>query len=249
MRERIEAGGLYVDAELFELVKSEIAPGTGVEPDAFWTALGRIAADLGPGNRALLQERDAIQAKIDAWHRSRKGLPLDAVEYGAFLGEIGYLLPEGEDFRVAATNVDPEIAALAGPQLVVPVDNARYALNAANARWGSLFDALYGTDVISEEGGAEKGECYNPVRGAAVISRSMEFLDQAAALERGSYAHVTRFTLALAPGEGARQLEAELEDGSRTGLGDGGKFAGYKEEEGGSRAYCCATTVCTSRSR
>ena len=231
MRERIEAGGLYVDAELFELVKNEIAPGTGVDPDAFWTALGRIAVDLGPGNRALLQERDAIQAKIDAWHRSRKGLPLDAEEYGAFLGEIGYLLPEGEDFRVSTANVDPEIAALAGPQLVVPVDNARYALNAANARWGSLFDALYGTDVVSEEGGAEKGEGYNPVRGAAVISRSMEFLDQAAALERGSYARVTRF--ALAPGGGARHLEAELEDGSRTGLADGAKFAGYREGEGG----------------
>ncbi len=231
MRERIEAGGLCVDAELFELVKNEIAPGTGVDPDAFWTALGRIAADLGPGNRALLQERDAMQAKIDAWHRSRKGLPLDAEEYGAFLGEIGYLMPEGEDFRVATANVDPEIAALAGPQLVVPVDNARYALNAANARWGSLFDALYGTDVISGEGGAGKGEGYNPVRGAAVISRSLEFLDQAAALERGSHARVTRFT--LAPGEGARQLEAELEDGSRTGLADGAKFAGYKEGEGG----------------
>ena len=231
MRERIEAGGLYVDPELFELVKNEIAPGTGVDADAFWASLGRIAADLGPGNRALLDERDAIQAKIDAWHRARKGLPLDAEEYGAFLREIGYLLPEGEDFRVATTNVDPEIAALAGPQLVVPVDNARYALNAANARWGSLFDALYGTDVISEEGGAGKGECYNPVRGAAVISRSMEFLDQAAALERGSHARVTRFT--LGPGGGTRQLEAELEDGSRTGLADGGKFAGYKEGQGG----------------
>ncbi len=231
MRARIEAGGLNVDAGLYELVKNEIAPGTGLDPDAFWTALSAIVADLGPGNMALLEKRDVIQRNIDAWHLARKGLPLDGKEYGDFLREIGYLLPEGEDFKVSTTKVDPEIAALAGPQLVVPVDNARYALNAANARWGSLFDALYGTDVIPGEGGAQKGEDYNPVRGAEVIARAMAILDQAAGLERGSYSDVARFTLAAVGG--VQQLVAVLADGGKVGLADGGKFAGYAAEGGG----------------
>ena len=222
---------MKVDAGLYELVKDEIAPGTGLDPEAFWTALSAIVADLGPGNRALLEKRDVIQRKIDAWHRARKGLPLDGKKYGAFLMEIGYLLPEGEDFEVSTTEVDPEIAALAGPQLVVPVDNARYALNAANARWGSLFDALYGTDVVSEEGGAQKGEGYNPVRGAEVISRAMAFLDLTAGLERGSYAGVTRFTLAAV--DGVQELVAVLADGGKVGLADAGKFAGYGAGQGG----------------
>ena len=156
MANRIEIGGLKVDEELYKLVKDEIAPGTGVDPNAFWESFGKIVSDLEPHNQELLQRRDDLQAQIDAWHVERKGQPIDPKEYRSFLGEIGYLESEGDHFEVTTTNVDPELAEVAGPQLVVPVDNARYALNAANARWGSLYDAFYGTNVIPEEGGAEK---------------------------------------------------------------------------------------------
>ena len=158
MANTVEVGGLKVDEGLYHLVQNEIAPGTGVEADAFWTSLGEIVADLGPKNREFLEKRDALQQQIDAWHLTRKGQPIDKETYQAFLTEIGYLVPEGEGFHVTTANVDPEVSIVSGPQLVVPMDNARYALNAANARWGSLYDALYGTDVIPEEGGAEKGE-------------------------------------------------------------------------------------------
>ena len=141
----------------------------------FWTELGQIVRQLGNKNRILLEKRDALQKQIDEWHQARKGQPTEMNEYKEFLTGLGYLLPEGEDFRVTTTNVDPEIATIAGPQLVVPVDNARYALNAANARWGSLFDALYGTDVISEEDGAGRESTYNPVRGALVIAKTSAF--------------------------------------------------------------------------
>ncbi|MGE5756053.1 MAG: malate synthase G, partial [Planctomycetaceae bacterium] len=165
----VQVGGLKVHRSLFDLVRDEIAPGTGIDPDAFWASLGAIVRDLGPKNRQLLERRDALQARIDEWHRPRRGQAVDERESEAFLREIGYLVPEGEDFRIATAGVDPEVAAVAGPQLVVPVDNARFALNAANARWGSLYDALYGTDVIPEEEGAERQGAYNPVRGARVI--------------------------------------------------------------------------------
>ena len=153
MADAVEIGGLKVDKCLYQLVQDEIAPGTGVNSSDFWTELGQIVRQLGNKNRILLEKRDALQKQIDEWHQARKGQPTEMNEYKEFLTGLGYLLPEGEDFRVTTTNVDPEIATIAGPQLVVPVDNARYALNAANARWGSLFDALYGTDVISEEDG------------------------------------------------------------------------------------------------
>lgn len=178
MTDRITVGGLQVAAPLHDLIRDEIIPGTGLEPDAFWTAFADIVAELGPRNRALLERRDALQAQIDAWHRERRGLPIDAAAYKAFLQDIGYLEPEGPDFAVTTANLDPEIAAIAGPQLVVPVNNARYALNAANARWGSLYDALYGTDAIPEDGGAERGGDFNPVRGERVVAAAVDFLDQ-----------------------------------------------------------------------
>ncbi len=230
MGDRVEIGGLKVDRGLYDLVKDEIAPGTGVETDAFWKALGKIVEDLAPKNRSLLERRDALQQKIDAWHLARKGRPIDAQEYRAFLTEIGYLVDEGDHFEITTHRVDPEIAEAPGPQLVVPVDNARYALNAANARWGSLYDALYGTNVIPEEGGAERGRGYNPVRGAQVIAWAEAFLDEAVSLRGGKYSDVTRFSLKEAGG--ARQLTATLRDGREVGLADGQKFVGFQEEGG-----------------
>ena len=213
--------GLNIAPVLADLIAKDIAPGTGIEPDAFWASCAAIFADLTPRTRALLDKRDALQAKIDAWHRERKGRPIDAVAYKKFLTDIGYLLPEGGPFTIDTSKVDPEIAEIAGPQLVVPVTNARYALNAANARWGSLYDALYGTDVIPEDGGAEKGKGYNPVRGAAVIAWASGFLDEAAPLARGKHADVASYKIM-----GGR-LAADLKDGSQTTLASPEKFAGF----------------------
>ena len=230
MSQRGEIGALRIDAALYALVRDEIAPGTGVKADGFWKSLGQIVKDLGPTNRALLAQRDRLQEQIDQWHRSRTGQPFNLKDYTAFLKEIGYLVPEGKKFKITTANVDAEIAAIAGAQLVVPLDNARYALNAANARWGSLYDALYGTNVISQEDGAEKGQAYNPRRGAKVIAYSEEFLDKAVALKRGSYADVTRYFLKRAGRR--KQLAATLKDGKTVGLADGGKFIGYQENGG-----------------
>ena len=213
--------GLGVAPVLADLIEKEIAPGTGITPDVFWGALAKILADLTPRNRALLDKRDAIQTKIDAWHQARKGKPIDPVDYKKFLVDIGYLLPEGGPVSVATTKVDPEIAEIAGPQLVVPVTNARYALNAANARWGSLYDALYGTDVIGEDGGATKGKGYNPVRGAKVIAWASAFLDEAAPLARGKYADVASYKVA------GGNLAIRLADGNETTLAEPAKFAGF----------------------
>ena len=177
MTERVKLGGLEIAKVLYDLVSNDIAPGTGIEVDAFWSSFEQILADLAPKNKALLAKREDLQAKIDAWHSERAGQAINMVDYKAFLTDIGYLLPEGGDFTVSTDNVDEEIAQIAGPQLVVPVMNARYALNAANARWGSLYDALYGTDVISDDDGAEKGKGYNPTRGAKVIEYARNFLN------------------------------------------------------------------------
>ncbi len=226
----VEIGGLRINEVLYNLVRDEIAPGTDVDPDAFWTALGEMVRDLGPGNRDLLDMRDRIQEKMDGWYRERKGRSLDAEEYRAFLADIGYLVPEGDHFELTTARVDPEIATVAGPQLVVPVDNARYALNAANARWGSLYDALYGTNVIPEEPGAEKGEAYNPVRGAKVIDAAEAFLDDAAGLASGRYREVTRFAVEVVDGVG--RLVATLRDGTEVGLANPGQFRGYKRDDG-----------------
>ena len=180
MTEHVQVGGLQVAKVLFDFVNNEAIPGTGVSAEQFWGGAEKIINDLAPKNKALLAKRDALQAQIDAWHQARKGQAHDAVAYKAFLQDIGYLLPEAADFQASTQNVDDEIARMAGPQLVVPVMNARFALNASNARWGSLYDALYGTDAISEAGGAEKGKGYNKVRGDKVIAFARAFLDEAA---------------------------------------------------------------------
>ncbi|MCM2476722.1 malate synthase G [Rhizobium sp. CG5] len=217
---RIEKHGLAIEAALHDFLVEEALPGTGIDADRFFEAFSAIIHDLAPRNKALLQTRDDMQARIDAWYREN-GAPSDLSVYETFLREIGYLLPEGPDFAVATSHVDPEIAEIAGPQLVVPVMNARYALNAANARWGSLYDALYGTDAISEEDGAEKGKGYNPVRGAKVIAWARDFLDASAPLADGTWSAVTSLNIVsggLAIGIGAD---------STTSLKDTGQFAGY----------------------
>lgn len=222
MTQRIQKGGLQIAQVLHDLVANEIAPGTGVDIDHFWASFEEILEKLGPKNKALLQKRDDLQAKIDTWCEENKGKPQDLEAYKAFLTEIGYLLPEGDDFEITTTNVDPEIAEIAGPQLVVPVMNARYALNAANARWGSLYDALYGTDVISEENGCEKGQGYNPVRGAQVIAFARRFLDEIAPLSAGSHVDSKRYLV-----EGGA-LTVELTDGSKSTLAQPEKFVGSR---------------------
>ena len=232
MSERTEIGGLGVARCLHDLVNDEIAPGTGVEPEAFWRSLADIVRDLGPRNRTLLGRRDQLQAQIDAWHREHATQPIDPAGYRAFLESIGYLLPAGADFRIETENVDDEIALIAGPQLVVPVDNARYALNAANARWGSLYDALYGADVVPRDENDSASGGFDPARGKRVIAWTNEFLDETAPLAGGSHAAVTDYALRRHDdGEGV-ELVATLAGGSQMGLADPGQFAGYRECSG-----------------
>jgi malate synthase len=218
MAERVIKGSLQVASELNNLLVNEILPGTGIDADRFWTGFEQIINDLAPKNKALLQKRDDLQAKIDAWHQANE---FDAASYKAFLQEIGYLLPEGDAFQVETQNVDPEIASLAGPQLVVPVMNARFALNAANARWGSLYDALYGTDAIPTAGGAEKGPGYNPVRGAKVIEFARDFLDETAPLADASHKEAVQYSIQ------DQQLVVELQNGNKVGLEKPEQFTGY----------------------
>nr|WP_322940470.1 malate synthase G [Pseudomonas sp. s4] len=224
MTERVQVGGLQVAKALYDFVNNEAIPGTGIAADQFWAGAAAVIKDLAPKNRALLAKRDELQAQIDAWHQARKGQAHDAAAYKAFLQEIGYLLPEPEDFQATTTNVDEEIARLAGPQLVVPVMNARFALNASNARWGSLYDALYGTDVISEEGGAEKSKGYNKVRGDKVIAFARAFLDEAAPLAAGSHVDSTGYRI-----EGGK-LVVSLKGGSNSGLRDDAQLVGFQGE-------------------
>ncbi|TBU92893.1 malate synthase G [Phytopseudomonas dryadis] len=226
MTERVQVGGLQVAKVLFDFVNDEAIPGSGVSAEAFWAGAAALFADLAPKNRALLDKRDRLQAQIDDWHRARAGQPHDAAAYKAFLEEIGYLLPPPADFQAATRNVDDEIARLAGPQLVVPVMNARFALNASNARWGSLYDALYGTDVISEEGGAEKGKGYNRVRGDKVIAFARAFLDEAAPLASGSHADASAYRI-----EGGKLL-VSLGNGELTGLREATQLVGFQGEAG-----------------
>jgi malate synthase len=195
MTDRVIIERLSVARVLYDFINREVLPGTGVPEAGFWTRLDRIVHDLAPRNRALLAKRDALQAQIDEWHHARKGKRFDLAAYRAFLGTIGYLVQERDDFTVDTENVDDEIARIAGSQLVVPMTNARYALNAANARWGSLYDALYGTDAISEADGATRGNSYNPVRGKKVFQWTKRFLDEIAPLASGSHAQVRAYAV------------------------------------------------------
>ncbi len=215
---------LHVAPVLKTFIEAEVLPGTGVAADAFWAGLAGLLADFAPRNAALLAKRDDLQAKIDAWHRDHAQKPMDAAAYEAFLREIGYLLPEPADFAVTTQNVDPEIGAVAGPQLVVPVNNARYALNAANARWGSLYDALYGTDAIPEADGAERGRGYNPTRGGKVVAFARKVLDQAVPLMGAGHAEALKYQVK----DGA--LSVTLQGGGAVPLRNPAQFVGYAGE-------------------
>ena len=228
MTERVQRGGLRVAKVLDDLVAERMLPDTGIDLDAFWSGFESIIDDLTPKNRALLAKRDALQEQIDAWHLARRGQAHDAAAYKAFLSEIGYIVPEGSDFEIETANVDPEIASVAGPQLVVPVMNARYALNAANARWGSLYDAFYGTDIIEETPGREKGDSYNPARGELVVERTAQVLDEIVPLAQGSHVDVSSYQVYASNGSPA--LGITLSSGDRTGLADPSQFAGFVGE-------------------
>jgi len=219
----VQADGLRIAPSLHQFVAEQALPGTGIESDAFWRGFAAIVRDLAPRNKELLARRDALQTQIDAWHHDHAGATPDSAAYEAFLREIGYLLPLPAAFSVETSNVDDEIARIAGPQLVVPVSNARYALNAANARWGSLYDALYGTDAVAETDGAERGRGFNKVRGARVVARAKQVLDQAAPLADGSYTATTGFAV-----EAGRLVVRTGQ--AATGLRRPEQFAGYLGE-------------------
>ena len=226
MTDRIQCADLSVAPVLYEFIRDEALPGTGVEADTFWHGLSDIAHGLASRNADLLERRDALQRQIDDWHRQHRNRLHDHDGYEAFLREIGYLQPEDADFSIETTNVDAEIATMAGPQLVVPASNARYALNAANARWGSLFDALYGTDVIAETPETARGGSYNPARGAQVFAYAANFLDKSAPLSDASHEDAVSYKIRNG------SCVVELEDGRETTLADPGQLAGYRGTEG-----------------
>ncbi|WP_006243650.1 malate synthase G [Mycolicibacterium tusciae] len=226
MNDRVKVGNLRVAQVLYDFINDEALPGTGLDPDTFWSGVDKVVADLTPKNEELLARRDDLQARIDKWHRQRVIEPLDPEAYREFLTEIGYLLPEPDDFTITTAGVDDEITTTAGPQLVVPILNARFALNAANARWGSLYDALYGTDVISEADGAEKGTSYNRVRGDKVIAYARGFLDKAVPLANGAWSEATGIKI----DDGS--LVVALNNGESTELAAPEQFVGYTGELG-----------------
>jgi malate synthase len=218
----IKQHGLQVDANLAKFVDEEAIPGTGVDSASFWKGFDAIVHDLAPKNRALLAERDRLQTELDNWHRSNPGPVRDLRAYRKFLEEIGYIVPAPAHVKASTANVDREIAEQAGPQLVVPLSNLRYALNAANARWGSLYDALYGTDAIDENDGAERTAQFNPKRGAKVIAYARAFLDDNAPLDHGSHADATKYSVEQG------KLVVTLKDGGKTGLANAEQFAGFQ---------------------
>lgn len=221
-----DVANLKVDSALVDFIEREAIPGTGVDAAAFWKGFAALVAEFAPRNAALLAKRDELQKQIDAWHLAHKNKPVDPAAYEVFLAEIGYLLPEPEPFEVATVRVDDELARIPGPQLVVPVTNARYALNAANARWGSLYDALYGTDALPEDNGASRSNGFNAVRAQRVIERARAFLDESVPLAGASHADVTAYRVAGAA------LEVVLASGTVTGLKDATQFAGYRGDAG-----------------
>jgi malate synthase len=222
MSDRVTVGSLRVAAPLAEFISNEALPGTGLNPDIFWTGVAALVRDFAPRNRELLATRDRLQAEIDSFHRTNAGKPLSPLQYKQFLYDIGYLVPDVDPFTIRTGNVDREIAEITGPQLVVPLSNARYALNAANARWGSLYDALYGTDAIPEDGGAARSGSFNRIRGERVIARVRNLLDEVAPLESGSHKDVVRYSVS----DG--KLVATLKSGSAAALKQADAFAGYQ---------------------
>jgi malate synthase len=224
MTERITIDGLRVASELKHFVDGDVLPGTGVDPARFWEGFAAIVRDLAPKNAALLAERDRLQVELDAWHKANPGPIRHMAKYRAFLQKIGYLVPVPANVRVTTSNVDAELALQAGPQLVVPVTNARYALNAANARWGSLYDALYGTDALPETGGANRGPGYNPVRGAKVIEYARYVLDRCVPLENGSHIDSTAYRVV------DNLLAVTLKNGRTVGLKNPAQFVGFQGE-------------------
>jgi len=222
MTARTTVHGLQVATELYRFIEDKVLPGTGVDAATFWKGFDAIVSDLAPKNAALLAERDRLQTELDTWHKANPGPIRDMAAYRGFLEQIGYLVAPPAGAKATTANVDAELALQAGPQLVVPILNARYSLNAANARWGSLYDALYGTDVIPETGGAEKGKGYNPARGAKVIAFARKFLDESAPLASGSHRDVTGYKV-----EGGK-LVAGLNGGASTGLKDASQFIGFQ---------------------
>ena len=230
MTDRTTCHGLQIATPLYRFIEDRVLPGTGVDSAAFWQGFDAIVRDLAPKNIALLAERDRLQTELDNWHRANPSPLKDTVAYRAFLEKIGYMNPQPDDFTITTSDVDAELAVQAGPQLVVPILNARYALNAANARWGSLYDALYGTDAIAETDGATRsgpnGEGYNPVRGAKVIGFARDFLDRIAPLAQGSHHDAAGYTV-----EGGK-LAVALKNGAATGLADASKFVGYRGDAG-----------------
>lgn len=234
MSQRVTRHRLQVAAELDRFINEQALPGTGVDPEAFWSGVDALFHDLTPKNRGLLAERDRLQEQLDTWHRENPGPVRDMTVYRAFLEEIGYLVEAPARVEVTTANVDREVAVQAGPQLVVPVSNARYALNAANARWGSLYDALYGTDVIPEDGGAEKTADYNPKRGEKVVAYARGVLDRAAPLATGSHRDAVKYALRDS------HLVVTLEGGRETGLKVPGKLVGYRGDAASPEAILLA---------
>ncbi|MDA0997068.1 MAG: malate synthase G, partial [Proteobacteria bacterium] len=230
MTERVERSGLAVEKTLLDFIENQVLPGIEVTADDFWAGLADIVVEFGPRNAELMAVRDALQSKLDAWHRAHRDSAWDINAYRSFLTEIGYLVAEGENFSVTTANVDPEISTIAGPQLVVPLNNARYSLNAANARWGSLYDALYGTDAIAETDGAERGAGFNPKRGAKVTAFARKFLDDTVPLKGGSHADAERYWVA----DG--NLVASLSSGRETRLLTPEDFAGFNGSEASPRS-------------